>query len=116
MLEADSRPLWQPPLLRLRLLTYLLFLVLNLFDACNTLLLIDNGGEEANPLMRWAIEVHPNFFIAFKMALATLGPIPLLMYAGESRFAWIALKLLAAAYLLVGGLHLYLLLWSPIAL
>jgi hypothetical protein len=46
-------------------------LMANYFDGTFTLYAISMGVEEANPLMRWALDVGPFFFMMMKMTLFT---------------------------------------------
>jgi len=47
--------------------------VFNVADAFFTLYAISKGVDEANPIMAWAIELSPTFFIVFKLALFTIA-------------------------------------------
>ncbi len=44
-------------------------MLLNLFDVGSTLLILSNGGIEVNPLMAYAIEISPWFFVFIKVVL-----------------------------------------------
>ena len=43
--------------------------VLNFLDATLTLYAVSRGVEEANPIMAWALEVSPLFFVAVKFTV-----------------------------------------------
>lgn len=48
--------------------------ILNLIDAVSTHLAILTGfAKEANPLMRWAYDIHPAVFFLEKMGLCSLA-------------------------------------------
>lgn len=46
--------------------------ILNLLDLAFTLHVLDNGGVELNPVIRWMMEVHPALFPLPKTVLAGL--------------------------------------------
>jgi hypothetical protein len=55
-----------------------LFIVVgSCLDAYFTLLHLQNGAREANPLMNFAIEVGPLFFLALKSAITGAGVLAL---------------------------------------
>ena len=51
----------------------LLILALSLLDAVLTLQLVPKGAWEANPMMRYALEIGPVFFIMAKYFLTAAG-------------------------------------------
>ena len=51
----------------------LLILILSLLDAVLTLHLVPKGAWEANPMMRYALEIGPAFFITTKYFLTAAG-------------------------------------------
>ena len=60
-------------------------MLLSCTDAFLTLLLIDNGMIEANPLMASAMRRGTEFFAASKLAMTGIG-ILMLVYLAKSRF------------------------------
>ncbi len=60
-------------------------MLLSCADAFLTLLLIDNGMYEANPVMAGAMGVGTNVFVASKMTLTGLG-ILVLVYLAKAHF------------------------------
>ena len=50
-------------------------LIANYLDASFTLYAISLGVEEANPLMSWALEVSPHFFMVVKLSLFTCAAV-----------------------------------------
>jgi hypothetical protein len=79
-------------------------LLLCLADLLLTLDVLDRGGEEVNPVMRWALERGVGTFAALKLGLTLLGALVLLV---RVRFRWMrqALLALVAAYVLLIGYH-----------
>jgi len=59
----------------------LLILMLSTLDALFTLLLINNGAVEINPLMAFYLEVGPGVFLAVKYVLTCLSLFVLLMFS-----------------------------------
>jgi len=55
------------------LLGILIVLCLSLVDAALTLLLLDRGAVELNPLMKFYIELGPGTFVIVKYGLTALG-------------------------------------------
>ena len=45
----------------------------NIFDALFTIYAVSKGVDEANPIMAWAIEVSPLFFITTKLIVFTIA-------------------------------------------
>lgn len=79
-------------------------LALCVADLLLTLDVLERGGEEANPVMRWALERGTGTFAALKLGLTLLGALVLLV---RVRFRWMrqALLGLVAAYVLLLGWH-----------
>mgnify|MGYP001158308420 CR=1 FL=1 len=50
-------------------------LIANYLDATFTLYAISLGVEEANPVMAWALEISPMFFMALKLGLFTCAAV-----------------------------------------
>ena len=61
-----------------------LILVFSLVDAFLTLLLIDHGAVELNPLMAFYLNIGPMPFVAVKYALTSLSVLVLLVYSNNS--------------------------------
>jgi len=55
------------------LIGILIVLCLSLVDAALTLLLLDRGAVELNPLMKFYIELGPGTFVIVKYGLTALG-------------------------------------------
>lgn len=81
-----------------------LLLLLCVADLLLTLDVLARGGEEANPVMRWALERGTGTFVALKLGLTLLGALVLLV---RVRFRWMrhALLGLVAAYVVLIGWH-----------
>lgn len=61
-----------------------LILIFSLTDAFLTLLLIDHGAVELNPLMAFYLKAGPGLFVAVKYALTSLSIFVLLVYSNRS--------------------------------
>lgn len=88
-------------------LVAILIVALNMLDAFFTLLLLSHGGEEANPIALWLLNVGPWAFILAK----TLGIglcTGLLVMIKNFRGARVGLGLVLAVYLMLLGWHFYL--------
>jgi hypothetical protein len=81
--------------------------VLCALDAVFTLLYLQKGGEEANPLMAEVIEWGPQAFILVKCGVTNLGLGVLCMH---KNFRWVrgVINGLLGAYVALFGYHLYL--------
>ena len=64
----------------------LLLLVMTVVDGAMTLMLLDGGSEEANPVMRFLLERGPVFFLIGKYALTAAGVPFLLIYRNFTVF------------------------------
>lgn len=84
-------------------------MVMSLADLMLTLAYLHRGGEEANPVMRWALEWGGEYFFAgLKTALTTAGALFLLLHVRFSRVRfW--LGVLFAGYVLLMLYHSYIL-------
>ena len=71
-----------------------LLLGLNVLDALFTLIILDYGGNEANPIVRWAIDAWGEDFWLWKFALVSANAVLLCMH---SRFRHVEKLLLGAA-------------------
>jgi hypothetical protein len=54
---------------------------LNILDSLFTMIILDHGGTEANPLVRSAIEVYGNHFWAWKFSIVSLNLILLCLHS-----------------------------------
>jgi hypothetical protein len=61
-----------------------LILVFSVLDAFLTLLLVDHGATELNPLMAFYLNIGPAPFVAVKYALTSLSIFVLLVYSNKS--------------------------------
>lgn len=87
-----------------RLFTVLLWIVvLNIFDALFTHMILDCGGTELNPVADWAITAFGNHFIVWKLAVIGCG---LLLLCLHSKFR-IAKAVIAMAVILYSGVVFY---------
>ena len=78
-------------------------MLLNLFDASSTLFILSKGGIEVNPLMAYAIEISPWFFIFIKVVLFAIAIF--LLARHQSRY----LKWIVYCYGALAAWHCYLL-------
>ena len=87
-----------------RLFTVLLWIVvLNIFDALFTHMILDCGGTELNPVADWAITAFGNHFIVWKLAVIGCS---LLLLCLHSKFR-IAKATIAMAVILYSGVVFY---------
>ena len=87
-----------------RLFTVLLgIVVLNIFDALFTHMILDCGGTELNPVADWAITAFGNHFIVWKLAVIGCS---LLLLCLHSNFR-IAKAAIAMAVILYSGVVFY---------
>ena len=75
----------------------LFVLVCSAFDALFTLIHIQHGGSEANPIMAMALGFGPGHFVRAKMGLTGLGAILLASYE-RLRLGSVCLYLTAMLY------------------
>lgn len=59
----------------------LLLFVLNIFDAALTLIILDRGGHEVNPLIHWLIGTSGDHFISWKFAILSGSIIILCLHS-----------------------------------
>ncbi|MFT7461858.1 MAG: hypothetical protein ACI9EF_000192 [Pseudohongiellaceae bacterium] len=90
----------------------LALVLLSATDLVLTLLYIEQGGEEANPVMRLAIEAGIPVFVTVKLGLTALGALFLLIH---SRFGWIRWVpwTLLSLYAALMGYHVWLRIQLP---
>lgn len=74
---------WHEPYL---LFLALMILLLSVADAFLTLTLIMRGAREANPLLEFVLNQHPEYFAALKMGLTGSGVIVLVAVARSRLF------------------------------
>jgi hypothetical protein len=87
-----------------RLFTVLIgIVVLNIFDAMFTHMILDSGGTELNPVAGWAITLFGHHFIVWKLAVIGLGLLLLCLHS-KFRIAKAAIAIAAALY---SGIVLY---------
>jgi hypothetical protein len=81
----------------------LFVLVCSAFDALFTLIHIEQGGSEANPIMAMAMDYGPSQFVRAKMGLTGLGTILLASYER----LWLGSVCLYLTAMLYAGILLY---------
>ena len=87
-----------------RLFTVLLWIVvLNIFDALFTHMILACGGTELNPVADWAITTFGNHFIVWKLAVIGCA---LLLLCLHSKFS-LAKTVIAMAFILYSGVVFY---------
>jgi hypothetical protein len=82
----------------------LMIFLLNLGDAFFTMLWLDRGGGEANPVMNYFLEISPGAFIAQKCFVVGLWLVVLVVHK-NFRFARLGLKLSLGVYALLLLVH-----------
>ena len=82
----------------------LMIFLLNLGDAFFTMLWLDRGGGEANPVMNYFLDISPGAFIAQKCFVVGLWLVVLVVHK-NFRFARIGLKLSLGVYALLLLVH-----------
>ena len=87
------------------LLIVLLIVTFSATDAGLTLLILQKGGAELNPVMIWALELSSHTFFAIKYLLTALGLMTLVVHINFRIF-----RRLSMPKLLVALLGLYMLL------
>jgi hypothetical protein len=73
-----------------------LILLLNVLDIYNTLYIISMGGVEANPFMKYFLDINVWVFIGVKMGIVTLGLLTLVKYCVN---LYIILNIILTIYL-----------------
>ncbi|MGQ0592147.1 MAG: DUF5658 family protein [Gammaproteobacteria bacterium] len=84
-------------------------------DAYGTLVLLEAGAQEVNPVMEALLEAEPAWFVPVKLGLTAVGVLMLVLHKNFSLFGHIpALKILYGLLGLYGCLIAYegVLLWS----
>jgi len=84
---------------------------LNIFDAFCTLVWLQRGGSEGNPLMDLAIQAGDSVFLFQKCFVAGLWLLVLLVHK-NFRIARIGLWVLLAVYGVLAGYHAFLTLFA----
>jgi hypothetical protein len=83
--------------------------ILNFLDAVLTHYSVNRGlAEEANPLMKYLLELHPATFYLCKLTLVSLGLI-LLKKLGDTRGTKIALIVCSIVYTTIAIMHIFIL-------
>lgn len=89
-------------------LTLFIFLILiaglNVLDALFTIIILESGGLEVNPLVRWAIDTYGDRAWELKIALVSCGAIMLCLH---SRFRMAKVYIIVAAVLYSGVVVYY---------
>lgn len=80
------------------------FYMLNLFDMCATLSLLDRGYEELNPIMQSLINANPLLFVMFKV-FGVGSMTVLLLFVPFSRRVNVVLLFMTGVYFMLGTLH-----------
>jgi hypothetical protein len=87
-----------------RLFTVLIgIVVLNIFDALFTHMILDCGGTELNPVAGWAITMFGNHFIVWKLSVIGVG---LLLLCLHSKYR-LAKAVIAMTVILYSGVVFY---------
>ena len=84
---------------------------LNIFDAFCTLVWLDRGGAEGNPVMDWALQAGDSVFLFQKCVVAGLWLLILLVHK-NFRIARYGLWSLLAVYALLAVYHAFLALFA----
>lgn len=84
---------------------------LNLFDAFCTLVWLDRGGSEGNPLMDWALQAGDSVFLFQKCAVAGVWLLVLLVHK-NFRIAQIGMWSLLAVYAALALYHAFLVMFA----
>lgn len=88
-------------------------LVANAFDAWATLVIVERGATELNPIMQWGLQHGAAAFLAMKLGLVG-GPSLLLAFASRThRLAWRGLAVLTILYMIVFIWHVLLVIYGP---
>jgi hypothetical protein len=82
----------------------LVIFALNLGDAFFTMLWLERGGREANPVMNFLLDISPAAFIAQKCFVVGLWLVVLMVHK-NFRLARIGLKIVLGAYALLFLVH-----------
>ncbi|MFH1144809.1 MAG: DUF5658 family protein [Candidatus Eisenbacteria bacterium] len=77
-------------------------------DTTSTLFILSRGGSEANPLMRWLLDMGTNWFVSIKVGSGLLGFVILAVHCKFATARWLVL-VLVAVYLVLALYHVYLL-------
>jgi len=85
----------------------LAIVILSFLDAGFTLLHLELGGWEVNPLMRLALIAGIPAFLTIKICLTGLGVVFLAAHQ-NFRLSWVALRCVAAVYLWLLAYHIFL--------
>jgi hypothetical protein len=83
-------------------LLFLIILVVgfNVLDALFTIMIMDNGGRELNPVVRSAIEIYRDKFWVWKFAIVT---VPLILLCLHSKFRFTRTLILGITIIYIGA-------------
>lgn len=87
-----------------------LVVALSLCDLALTLVYLDWGGEEGNPIMAWVLEQGEPAFVVVKIGVTAFGALVLLMHV-NFRLVRVCLSGIVAAYVALVIFHLVT--WVP---
>jgi hypothetical protein len=94
---------------------FLFIQVANIFDLWATMTLMGRGVvEEANPLVRWIMTLGPDVSYVWKAVVVGAASLILAIAARKTRVGWVAFILAAVGFLILSGVHLYLLALPPL--
>jgi hypothetical protein len=91
----------------------LLIAGLNILDAFFTIIILESGGQEVNPLVRWAIDSFGNNAWSLKFSVVSCGVILLCLH---SKFRMAQVSIIVAAVLFSGVVMYQLLLLRYISM
>lgn len=86
----------------------ILILALNVADSFLTMMIIDLGGKEYNPIVRSVMDLHGDQFWIWKFALVSLSLVLLMLHRGYRLFRRIII-MISSFYLFVVIYEIYLL-------
>lgn len=78
---------------------------LSLFDGLMTILILQEGAYEANPVMEFTLRYGYTTFMLIKMLLTVAGMVFLTMLAHRYRLALYCMYIATGIYLLLTGYH-----------
>ena len=114
MRRARSDEQWTPPRRPIPLLMFIFLQFANIFDAASTLLMTGLGCQEANPVMAWALDRGPLFFLAVKLPMVIFSTWLMFRWTTDERnqpanrrMAWWALCLSFTLFALLSAYHVF---------
>jgi len=91
----------EPTLFRPKYVLYLfLLLLLCLIDGTMTIILIERGAWEANPIMRQAMSVSREFFLLVKYIITSFGLLFLLIHGEKKVFGLCTLEEITGLFII----------------